>query len=413
MTNEAQASAENNRLILETITDEAIYLLDTSGRILSRNGGTSKIHGYLTSDTINKNFSILYSPNEVKSGKPSCHLVNAEAQGKFEEEANRLRKDGTAFWASVAIFAILDETGNPMGFIKRVRDISRLRDDAVALLEARAMLEAQVKERTLDLLRSNSELEQFAYIASHDLQTPLRHISSFVQLLTSKIRNTNALDAKAEKWIEYILNGTKQMKSLITDLLSYSRIGRVDIQVEEIDIEKLLKQVMDELREPIRTANAKIVYSEIPKIFGIKSQILQLFQNLVENSIKFKKPHIDPIVTICCKDHGEFWRFLVTDNGIGINSKYSERIFLMFHRLHTAEEYPGTGIGLSICKKIVEFHGGKIGLDSDESEGAIFSFILPKKERVTSMALVKEKSLAFEKNLESLPAKSAEKQLTS
>lgn len=342
-------------------------------------------------DILGKSFSVFYSLDEVKNGKPSRDLRIAEAQGKFREEIKRIRKDGTEFWASVTISAIHDENQNLKGFVKIVRDISRRSDDALDLLEAKETLEARVKERTQDLLRSNTELEQFAYIASHDLQTPLRHISSYVQLLVSKIRKTTTLDAKTEKWIEYILSGTLQMKSLISDLLTYSRIGRGDIFVEEINTANLLAHVMDELQEPIRTSNAKIIYGQLPNISGIKSQIEQLFQNLVENAIKFKKPDTAPEVTISYEDNGAFWKFSVSDNGIGIDQKYAERIFLMFHRLHSADQYKGTGIGLAICKKIIEFHGGKIWLSSDQDKGAIFTFILPKKEKVTSNTLSIEK----------------------
>ncbi len=397
--NAPKISDENDRLILDSLTDYAIYLLDSSGSIRSWNAGAEKIKGYLASEVIGKSISIFYSMDDVKTGKPIRDLWIAETQGKFEEEATCLRKDGTGFRASVAITSIYDKKGPLKGFVTVVRQISSEHEGSQHLVEARKMLEAQVMERTQDLLRSNIELEQFAYVASHDLQTPLRHISSYVQLLTNKIRKTTVLDAKSEQWIQYILSGTKHMKSLISDLLSYSRIGRADINVEEIDTAKLLAHVVDELREPIRATNAKIVTGELPKIFGIKSQIEQLFQNLIENAIKFKKPDEDPIVSISFKDLGEFWKFSVSDNGVGIDLKYSERIFLMFHRLHSHDEYEGTGIGLAICRKIVEFHGGKIELDAGINEGAVFSFTLLKNERVTSSSGTKvggpQKSKSF------------------
>ena len=393
--NEIKSSEENYRLILDSLTDHAIYLVDIGGKILSWNIGAEKINQYGALEVVGKSFSIFYSMEDVKNGKPIRDLRNAETYGKFEEEVTRYRKDGTEFWANVTISAIRDETGYLKAFVNIVTDISLKRQDALALVEAREILEARVKERTQDLLRSNTELEQFAYIASHDLQTPLRHISSYVQLLTNKIKKTQVLDEKSEKWIEYILSGTKQMKSLISDLLSYSRIGRVDIKVEEIDTIKLFAHVLDELREPIRVTNAKFIYNEPPKIFGIRSQIEQLFQNLIENALKFKQTDNHPVVTISYKDQGEFWMFSVSDNGIGIDSKYSERIFLMFHRLHSTDEYEGTGIGLAICKKIIEFHGGKIWLNTAAEKGASFSFILPKNERVTSTTLIKERGLAF------------------
>ena len=386
--NAPKLSNEYDRLILDSLADYAIYLLDSRGRILSWNAGAEKIRGYVASEVIGKSISIFYSMDDIKTGKPIRDLRIAETLGQFEEEATCLRRDGTAFRGSVAITSIYDKKGPLKGFVTVVRQISAWKQErSKHLVEARKMLEAQVMEKTQDLVRSNIELEQFAYVASHDLQTPLRHISSYVQLLTNSIRKTTVLDAKSEQWIRYILSGTKQMKSLISDLLSYSRIGRADIHVEEIDTAKLLAHVVDELREPIRATNAKIVMGGLPKIFGIKSQIEQLFQNLIENALKFKKPDVEPIVSICFEDLGEFWKFSVSDNGIGIDPKYSERIFLMFHRLHSIDEYEGTGIGLAICRKIAEFHGGLIELDTEINRGAVFSFTLPKNEKAASTSL--------------------------
>ncbi len=378
---------QNDRIILESVHDLTIYLLDSSGTILSCNREAMNINGHSSSSLIGKSFSTFYSMEEVKVGKPSRDLENADANGKFEEVILLQRNDGSEFWASVTISVLHDDKGEKTGFVKVVRDISRQKADALALVDAREMLEARVQKRTQDLLRSNTELEQFAYIASHDLQTPLRHISSYVQLLTNKIKKTHTFDDKAEKWIHYILSGTKQMKSLISDLLAYSRIGRIDVKIEEIDTAEVIAQITNEIQDSIRASNAKLVYTKLPNIFGIKSQIEQLFLNLIENAIKFRTADIDPVVTINCEDQGEFWKFSVSDNGIGIESKYAERIFLMFHRLHSQDSYSGTGIGLAICKKIVEFHDGKIWLQSEENKGATFSFTLPKKERVTTTNL--------------------------
>jgi PAS domain S-box-containing protein len=377
---------EHHRLIVELANNQAMYLLDRAGHVLSWSRGAQQLYGYMPSEIIGRSFSTFSAVSDVESGKPLRDLRLAEVDGKCDRETLRIRKDGSSFWASAILSAIHDEAGHLKGFSEVVSDISRQRNDAQALEDAKALLESRVKERTEDLLRSNNELEQFAYIASHDLQTPLRHISSYVQLLTTKIRKTVVLDAKSEKWITYILSGTLQMKSLISDLLAYSRVGRVDIAVEEIDTSSLIVNVLNELREPLSSSNGKVVCGELPQISGIRSQIDQLFQNLIENALKFRRPETDPLVNITCDSQGELWRFSVADNGIGIDPKYSERIFLMFHRLHSSSEYPGTGIGLAICKKIVEFHGGKIELDTAASGGATFHFSLPKRQRITSMA---------------------------
>lgn len=313
----------------------------------------------------------------IKTQMPATFSLQILFAKQPGTEAPEFKAD---FW-NLTNTPVLDGSGQILNLVHRIE----LADpQALALVEAKELLEARVNKRTQDLLRSNTELEQFAYIASHDLQTPLRHISSYVQLLTNKIRKTNTLDDKSEKWIKYILSGTVQMKNLISDLLSYSRIGRVDIKVEEINTVEMISRIKDELKDSIHKTKATIFFDQLPMVFGIKSQIEQLFLNLIDNAIKFRATGVDPIVTIKVEDLEAFWRFSVSDNGIGVDSKYFERIFLMFHRLHSQDEYLGTGIGLAICKKIVEFHDGKISVNSDGNSGTVFSFSLPKKETVTA-----------------------------
>lgn len=376
---ERKKSEEHYRLIVEAVKDYAIYMLDPNGIILSWNTGAEKIKGYTASEVLGRHFSLFYSKEDIEAGKPALELKIAAAEGQYKDESLRLKKDGSKFWGSVVISAIRDEKGELKGYAKVVRDISDRIKAATALKESYEMLETRVEERTQELVDSNKELEHFAYIASHDLQTPLRHITSYVQLVIAKIKETTKIDAEMEKWIRYITNGTQQMKSLIDDLLTYSRVGRVDTTVQEVDITKVIEEVSEGLQEPIRATNAKIIYENIPVIYGTRTQLYQLFQNLIENAIKFQKHDLAPIVTIRCEDQGSFWKFYISDNGIGFDPKFSTRIFSMFQRLHTSSEYSGTGIGLAVCKKIVESHGGEIGVDSTEGKGSTFFFTLPKK----------------------------------
>jgi light-regulated signal transduction histidine kinase (bacteriophytochrome) len=226
-----------------------------------------------------------------------------------------------------------------------------------------------------DLLRSNKELEQFAYVASHDLQEPLRMISSFTQLLS--MRYKDKLDKEAQEFISFAVDGASRMQTLINDLLEYSRIETRGKSLTAVDMHYVLGQTINNLGIKIREKNALITNDELPTIVANQAQMIQLFQNLIGNSIKFCI--CSPIIHISAKSEHNHYHFTIKDNGIGIESQYFEKVFQIFQRLHSKEEYGGTGIGLAICKRIIERHGGKIWIESDPGEGTIFNFTLLKK----------------------------------
>lgn len=239
-------------------------------------------------------------------------------------------------------------------------------------------LEVRVQERTAELAevnanlqRSNQELEQFAYVASHDLQEPLRAVNSYAQLLTRKYQGN--LDAKADKYLGYIMEGATRMQQLINDLLSFSRVGTRGKPLVLTDCEEVLRQVLDNLKIAIAENQALITHDPLPTIWGDEIQLMQLLQNLIGNAIKFRQEE-PPYVHISAQHQDNEWVFSVRDNGIGIESEYFERIFTIFQRLHSKSEYPGTGIGLAICKKIVERHGGRIWVESAPGNGTTFYF---------------------------------------
>ncbi|MEO6721026.1 MAG: two-component regulator propeller domain-containing protein [Ferruginibacter sp.] len=236
-----------------------------------------------------------------------------------------------------------------------------------------------------ELERKNHELEQFAYVASHDLQEPLRTTSSFVELL--KDQYAGQMDAKADKYINYILQASERMKVLIKDLLDYSRIGSKK-ELQKVDCNEKLEEVLADLGMAISEAGAKITHTALPVVSGYSTEIKQLFQNLVTNAIKFKKPGTIPEVDISAHKINGHWEFAIKDNGIGIDEKYSERIFVIFQRLHTRTEYEGSGIGLSHCKKIVELHNGKIWIKSVPGNGCTFHFTLPAKQESIPKKLI-------------------------
>lgn len=235
--------------------------------------------------------------------------------------------------------------------------------------------EEVLKKQTKELVRSNAELEQFAYVASHDLQEPLRIVSSYVQLIARRYKDK--LDADANDFIGYAVDGANRMQILINDLLTYSRIGMHGKDFEPTDCEAVLKRTLDSLQLMIKETGAIVKHDPLPTIIADDLQLGQLFQNLISNAIKFRNEQ-PPYINISVEEKTTEWVFAVRDNGIGIDPKYSERIFIIFQRLHNKEKYSGTGIGLAICKKIVERHGGRIWIQSQLGKGATFFFTVPK-----------------------------------
>ncbi|QAR34449.1 sensor histidine kinase [Geovibrio thiophilus] len=248
-----------------------------------------------------------------------------------------------------------------------------------SMAEALQERDRELAARTAELERSNEELEQFAYIASHDLQEPLRMISSYTQLLAKRYKDK--LDEDATEFINYAVDGANRMQVLINDLLSYSRVGTKGEEFSHVDLNGVLDIVKANLKGVIEESGAVIKYSKLPTVLADNSQMLQLFQNLTGNAIKFRREGVKPEIEISAKKEGNMFRFMVKDNGIGIDKKYLDRIFVIFQRLHTKEEFPGTGIGLAICKKIVERHGGEISVESAEGKGSDFIFTLQGKGR--------------------------------
>ena len=261
-------------------------------------------------------------------------------------------------------------------------DLNQSRED---LQKAHDILEVRVRERTAELqrrtdelARSNAELEQFAYIASHDLQEPLRMVSSYVQLLERRYKSR--LDEDADKFIAFATEGATRMQKLINDLLAYSRVGTRGKSFEAVDLEVVLAQVLENLHLAIKEKKAVVTHDPLPTVYGDSAQLTQVFQNLIDNAIKFRREEA-PKVHISARISGDDCVCSVQDNGIGIAPEYLDRLFLLFQRLHTRKEYPGTGLGLAICKRIVERHGGRIWVESRRGEGSTFYFTLPTTQR--------------------------------
>jgi signal transduction histidine kinase len=278
-------------------------------------------------------------------------------------------------------FAHHVDPGGPQEVRATGMDVNRMRERILAELSAarvsHARLEvahASLEARTEDLQRSNAELEQFAYVASHDLQEPLRKVASFCQLLQR--RYAGRLDDKADQYIEHAVDGAKRMQQLINDLLAFSRVGRTAQRREQVSCGVLLAQAWANLGPAVRAAHATIEVGDLPVVLGETSLLTAVFQNLLSNALKFAGAEA-PRISVAARRDGGYWLFSVADNGIGIPAEYAERIFVIFQRLHDKAAYPGTGIGLAMCRKIIEYHGGRIWLDTAVTSGARFCFTLP------------------------------------
>jgi len=241
-------------------------------------------------------------------------------------------------------------------------------------IRERERVEEKLKQTMAEFARSNSELELFAYVASHDLQEPLRMVTSFTQLLEKRYKNK--LDKDADEFIEFILDGATRMQSMINDLLQYSRVGTRGKPFKLTDFESVFGQSLVNLKIAIDENNAIITHDPLPTLMADSTQMIEVFQNLISNAIKFRSKESPQVHVSALKKRNE-WVFSVRDNGIGIAPEFFDKLFIIFQRLHSRSEYPGTGIGLAVCKKIVERHGGKIWVESEPDKGSTFYFSIP------------------------------------
>ncbi len=299
--------------------------------------------------------AITVSRNIQKGLAEILESARSVARGDFSRKAKHFKDE----------IGILANNFNTMA-----EELEKLQQE---IREANTNLERKVEQRTAELEIKNKELEQFAYVASHDLQEPLRTTSSFVELLRKQYYDK--LDAHANRYIDYILQASDRMKTLIKDLLDYSRLGR-EKKLEEADCNALLSEVLADLDKVIKENGAHITAEPLPVIKAFKTEIKLVFQNLISNSIKFRKQNEPPVIHISAHHQPGAWQFSFADNGIGIGKQHQERIFIIFQRLHNRTDYEGSGIGLAHCKKVVELHGGKIWVDSEPGKGSTFHFTI-------------------------------------
>jgi signal transduction histidine kinase len=254
----------------------------------------------------------------------------------------------------------------------------QIASDLAEVEQARREIEAaniRLESQAEELLRSNRDLEQFAYVASHDLQEPLRKVASFCQLLQR--RYAGQLDERADQYIAFAVSGAQRMQRLINDLLAFSRIGRTTSGFSEVDLDRVVADAVSQLEPTLEASDAEVTWSDLPVVRGEEQLLGTLVTNLVANAVKFRRPDVPPRVRITCRRAGDEYEISCVDNGIGIETEFADKVFVIFQRLHPRDAYPGTGIGLAIAKKIVEYHGGAIGVDTTHTGGAAIRFTLP------------------------------------
>ncbi len=344
--------------------------VDLSGRFMKVNRRLCEILGYGEQELIGRPVKEISHPEDRNLTDSQRMRVRSGEKPSVRFEKRYIRKSGAIVWVDLSVALACDASGVPQYEIALFDDITE-----------RKKAEAALREAHEELKRSNAELEQFAYVASHDLQEPLRMVSSYTQLLMR--RYGDKLDGDAKEFTAFIVDGATRMKQLIEDLLAYSRVGTRDKNFKPVDAESSLKRALTNLRAAIQDSGATVTQDKLPTIPCDEVQLAQLFQNLIGNALKFRKPDVAPAVHVGAAEQGAEWEFMVRDNGIGIEPQYFERIFMVFQRLHDKGEYAGTGIGLAIVKKVVERHGGHIRVESKLGEGSAFIFTLPKQQKET------------------------------
>lgn len=374
-----QESEEFSKNILSSLSS-GIAVIDEEGIILSTNDVWEN-HSSISKKKTNTSIGINYLKSLQKSAE-SGDIYSAKAlkgikkvisqkEDKFEMEYPIQLPNKNTLWFLLNVSHFKGKISNTV--IRHINITEKKLNE-----QTLKKLYFELEERANNLAASNAELEQFAYVASHDLQEPLRMVTSFLGQIEEKY--SNILDEKGKKYIHFAVDGAQRMRQLIIDLLEYSRLNKSNVEKSYFDVNNLIKNIIQLNSVAIKQNKAKITVGKMPKVYGVQNSIQSVFQNLISNALKYQKKNTKPIIKINSTDSPSHWKFSISDNGIGIDSRYFDRIFHIFQRLHNKEEYSGTGIGLAMCQKIITAHKGKIWLESVPEKGSTFYFTIKKPE---------------------------------
>ncbi len=356
-------SEESLRMIISNIKDYSVITLDPQGMVTGWNGAAERITGYRTEDILGKHLSIFYTPEDVAIGKPTTELEIATKSGRFEDDGWRVRKDGSQFWANAVVTLLQDQAGRVRGFLKITRDTTEKRKAEQELIRRSAELEA-----------ANKELESFSYSVSHDLRAPLRGIDGFSQALEEDY--AGSLDGTGKNYLKKIRAGARRMGTLIDDLLNLARVTRAEMHRDKIDLSKMAADIVRELQaaEPERRVSVKVAKGLAAN--GDTPLVRVALQNLLGNAWKFTSKRPDAKIEFGVLNSNGNRAYYVRDNGAGFDQTYAARLFGAFQRLHSMQEFPGTGVGLATVQRIVHRHGGKVWAEGAVNQGVTVYFTL-------------------------------------
>ena len=349
--------ADLYRMQVRELRGYAMFTIDPQGIVTSWNSGVENLLGYPEEEWIGKHASIIFTPEERAVDVCESEMRLAQETGSATDIRWHRHKNGTEFFANGFMNALRDDHGVLIGYAKIMSD------------------ETARKQLQDSLTESNSALEQFAYVASHDLQEPLRTMGAYAQMLTNQYQGK--LDADADKFLNFIVSASVRMSVLVRDLLAYARTATEEERPSSITLDEDLEAALTHLDQAIKESEASVTHDPMPTLPVDRGQMVRLFQNLIGNAVKYRKPNEPPKIHVSAEQNGAEWVISIRDNGIGFDPQFASAIFRPFKRLHSAEEYPGTGVGLVICRRIVEAQRGRIWAESKPGEGTTFYFTLP------------------------------------